>query len=110
MITIQSMIILETFMTNAAANSATAKPENAAEMRQIVLKEISAKWGQVLRAGSIGVEMTSWRRSWPSTASIAAGSTRCRRFDEKAVAFDACLNNYTEAAPGGNLGGPSGMT
>jgi hypothetical protein len=33
-------------MTNAAANAATANPENAAEMRQIVLKEISAKWGK----------------------------------------------------------------
>lgn len=33
-------------MTNAASNSAAAKPASAAETRQIVLKEISAKWGK----------------------------------------------------------------
>jgi hypothetical protein len=33
-------------MTNAEPSSAAAKPENAAETRKIVLKEISAKWGK----------------------------------------------------------------
>jgi hypothetical protein len=33
-------------MTNAASNSTAAKPASAAETRQIVLKEISAKWGK----------------------------------------------------------------
>jgi len=33
-------------MTNAAPSSAAAKPENAAETRKIVLKEIGAKWGK----------------------------------------------------------------
>ena len=34
----------ETSMTNAASNSSAAKPATAAETRQIVLKEIGAKW------------------------------------------------------------------
>ena len=33
-------------MTNAEPSSAAAKPENAAETRKIVLKEIGAKWGK----------------------------------------------------------------
>ena len=33
-------------MTNTASNASTAKPETAADTRQIVLKEISAKWGK----------------------------------------------------------------
>ncbi len=33
-------------MTNVASNTSAAKPETAAETRQIVLKEISAKWGK----------------------------------------------------------------
>jgi hypothetical protein len=33
-------------MTNAAPSPAAAKPENAAETRKIVLKEIGAKWGK----------------------------------------------------------------
>ena len=33
-------------MTNVASNASTAKLETAAETRQIVLKEISAKWGK----------------------------------------------------------------
>jgi hypothetical protein len=33
-------------MTNAASNASTAKPETAADTRQIVLKEIGAKWGK----------------------------------------------------------------
>jgi hypothetical protein len=38
-------------MTNVASNASTAKPdtakpETAAETKQIVLKEISAKWGE----------------------------------------------------------------
>ena len=33
-------------MTNSVQNSAVAKPANAAETREIVLKEISAKWGK----------------------------------------------------------------
>jgi hypothetical protein len=39
-------IIWEVYMTNPAPNSAVAKPANAAETREIVLKEISAKWGK----------------------------------------------------------------
>jgi hypothetical protein len=33
-------------MTNAAPSPTAAKPENAAETRKIVLKEIGAKWGK----------------------------------------------------------------
>ena len=33
-------------MTNAASNLSAAKPETATDTRQIVLKEISAKWGK----------------------------------------------------------------
>jgi hypothetical protein len=33
-------------MTNTASNASTVKPETAADTRQIVLKEISAKWGK----------------------------------------------------------------
>jgi hypothetical protein len=33
-------------MTNAAPSPAAARPENAAETRKIVLKEIGAKWGK----------------------------------------------------------------
>jgi hypothetical protein len=33
-------------MTNTASNASTAKPETAANTRQIVLKEIAAKWGK----------------------------------------------------------------
>jgi hypothetical protein len=33
-------------MTNPVPNSTVAKPANAAQMREIVLKEISAKWGK----------------------------------------------------------------
>jgi division protein CdvB (Snf7/Vps24/ESCRT-III family) len=33
-------------MTNVASNPSTAKPRTAAETRQIVLKEIGAKWGK----------------------------------------------------------------
>jgi hypothetical protein len=33
-------------MTNTASNASPAKPETAADTRQIVLKEISAKWGK----------------------------------------------------------------
>jgi division protein CdvB (Snf7/Vps24/ESCRT-III family) len=33
-------------MTNAASNPVAAKSTNAAETRQIVLKEIRAKWGK----------------------------------------------------------------
>ena len=33
-------------MTNMPSNSATAKPETATETRQIVLKEIGAKWNK----------------------------------------------------------------
>ena len=35
-----------TYMTNVASNTSAAKPESAAETRQIVLKEIGAKWGK----------------------------------------------------------------
>ena len=33
-------------MTNMASNPSTAKPQTAAETRQIVLKEVGAKWGK----------------------------------------------------------------
>jgi hypothetical protein len=33
-------------MTSTAANTSVAKPETAADTRQIVLKDISAKWGK----------------------------------------------------------------
>jgi hypothetical protein len=33
-------------MTNVASNTSVAKPETAAETRQIVLKEVGAKWGK----------------------------------------------------------------
>ena len=33
-------------MTNVAPNAAAAKPETAAETKQIVLKDIRAKWGK----------------------------------------------------------------
>ena len=33
-------------MTNIASNTSPAKPESAAETRQIVLKEVGAKWSK----------------------------------------------------------------
>jgi hypothetical protein len=36
----------DTYMTNVSANATSAKPENAPETRQIVLKEIGAKWNK----------------------------------------------------------------
>jgi hypothetical protein len=33
-------------MTNMASNASVAKPETAAATKQIVLKEIGAKWGK----------------------------------------------------------------
>ena len=33
-------------MTNVASSPSTAKPQTATETRQIVLKEIGAKWGK----------------------------------------------------------------
>jgi hypothetical protein len=33
-------------MTNIASNTSPAKPESAAETRQIVLKEVRAKWSK----------------------------------------------------------------
>jgi hypothetical protein len=36
----------DTYMTNTASNAAAAKPETAAETKQIVLTEIRAKWGK----------------------------------------------------------------
>jgi division protein CdvB (Snf7/Vps24/ESCRT-III family) len=33
-------------MTNTASNASPVKPETAADTRQIVLKEIGAKWGK----------------------------------------------------------------
>jgi division protein CdvB (Snf7/Vps24/ESCRT-III family) len=33
-------------MTNTTSNASTATPETAADTRQIVLKEIGAKWGK----------------------------------------------------------------
>lgn len=49
MTTIQMIFFLyfgDTYMTNMASNSASAKPETTAETRQIVLKEIGAKWNK----------------------------------------------------------------
>jgi hypothetical protein len=33
-------------MTNVAPNAAASKPDTAAETKQIILKEIGAKWGK----------------------------------------------------------------
>jgi hypothetical protein len=33
-------------MTNAASNTSTAKPETAAQSKQVILKEVGAKWGK----------------------------------------------------------------
>jgi len=49
MLTIQRIIYLYfrgAYMTNVTSNTSAGKPETAAETRQIVLKEISAKWGK----------------------------------------------------------------
>src|SRR6266849_8863017 len=49
MLTIQRIIYLYfrgAYMTNVASNTSAAKPETAAETRQIVLKEVGAKWGK----------------------------------------------------------------
>jgi hypothetical protein len=51
MMTIQQIVYLYfrgTYMTNTASNSntSTATPATSAETRQIVLKEVGAKWGK----------------------------------------------------------------
>lgn len=33
-------------MTNAASNTSTAKPETASQAKQMILKEVGAKWGK----------------------------------------------------------------
>ena len=33
-------------MTNVASNTSTAKPETAAQSKQMILKEVGAKWGK----------------------------------------------------------------
>jgi len=33
-------------MTNVASNTSTAKPETAAQFKQMILKEVGAKWGK----------------------------------------------------------------
>ena len=33
-------------MTNAVSNTSTAKPETAAQSKQMILKEVGAKWGK----------------------------------------------------------------
>jgi len=33
-------------MTNAASNTSTAKPETTAQSKQMILKEVGAKWGK----------------------------------------------------------------
>ena len=33
-------------MTNATSNTSTAKPETAAQSKQMILKEVGAKWGK----------------------------------------------------------------
>ena len=33
-------------MTNAASNTSTAKPETAVQSKQMILKEVGAKWGK----------------------------------------------------------------
>ena len=69
-------------MTNVAPNKAIVTPATAAETKQIVLKDIGAKWDKFSeqdlsrsRARTIW-----WPRSWPSTASkrlrLSATSTR----------------------------------
>jgi hypothetical protein len=32
-------------MTNAASNTSTARPETADQSKQMILKEVGAKWG-----------------------------------------------------------------
>ena len=49
MMTIQRMFYLyfgDIYMTNLATNAAAAIPPTAAETKQIVLKEVGAKWGK----------------------------------------------------------------
>jgi len=49
MMTIQRIIYLYfrgAYMTNVTSNTSAGKPETAAGTRQIVLKEIGAKWGK----------------------------------------------------------------
>ena len=33
-------------MTNATSNTSTAKPETVAQSKQMILKEVGAKWGK----------------------------------------------------------------
>jgi len=33
-------------MTHAASNTSTAKPETAAQAKQMILKDVGAKWGK----------------------------------------------------------------
>jgi hypothetical protein len=33
-------------MTNATSNTSTVKPETAAQSKQMILKEVGAKWGK----------------------------------------------------------------
>jgi hypothetical protein len=49
MMTIQKIVypfFKGTYMTNAAPNASATKPETSAETRQIILKEIGAKWSK----------------------------------------------------------------
>ena len=49
MMNIQKIVCLYfrgTYMTNVTSNTPAAKPETAAETRQIVLKEVGAKWSK----------------------------------------------------------------
>jgi len=49
MMTIQKIVYPyfgDAYMTNVTSNPSVAKPETAAETRQIVLKEVGAKWGK----------------------------------------------------------------
>ncbi len=49
MMTIQRIVYLYfkgTYMTNAAPNASAATPATSAETRQIVLKEVGAKWSK----------------------------------------------------------------
>jgi hypothetical protein len=69
-------------MTNAASNTSTAKPETAAQAKQMILKDVGAKWGKFLRAGLARAQGQGRSRE-PGRGQIrpreGSGSARCRR-------------------------------
>jgi len=74
-------------MTNVAStNSPAAKAETSTEMRQIVLKEIGAKWNKFSERGSVRAREQGRCRD-PGRGQIrprqGTGSARRRRADER---------------------------